>query len=78
MRLNEMRNKELINLRDGSRIGILGEMDVSFNPKTGKVVALEITKTSAFGLRGENSTFVVPWNAIKKFGLDMILIDLDS
>lgn len=77
MRLSEMKNKEIINLNDGSRIGILGEMDVSFNQHTGKVIALEISRGSTLGLR-EPTTFIVPWTAIKKFGVDMILIELDG
>ncbi|QOR36011.1 YlmC/YmxH family sporulation protein [Clostridium sp. 'deep sea'] len=77
MRLSEMKNKEIINLNDGSRIGILGEMDVSFNQKTGKVIALEISKGSTLGLR-DPSTYIVPWSAIKTFGVDMILIEMES
>ena len=72
-RYAEIRNKEVINISDGSRMGYV--CDVEFNLETGKVESLIIPrKTSFFGFFGRHDEHIIPWGKIKKIGDDIIFV----
>lgn len=75
MRLSEIRRKEIINLYDGARLGFLGDADLVINPKSGKILSIEIPQLSFLGLR-DRETIVIPWSSVKKIGADMIIVEV--
>ncbi|WP_026476064.1 YlmC/YmxH family sporulation protein [Alkaliphilus transvaalensis] len=79
MRFSSMSGKEIVNLCDGSRLGIIGDSDLLVDEKTGKIVALLIPdQKNVFNFLSTNSILEIPWNAIKKIGNDMIIIELED
>ncbi len=79
MRLSEIGGKEIVNLCDGSRLGIIAESDLLINEKTGKIESLLIPKSkNLFTLFSNEYLTQIPWTDIKKIGSDMIIIELDS
>ena len=77
MYLSKLEGKEIINLYDGSRLGVLGNAELVFNPDTGYIEALVLPgsfKIFSFGQNKEGIT--IPWTAIHKIGTDMMLVDL--
>ena len=40
MRLSELGEKEIINLNNGARLGLLNDADIVFDEETGKIVSL--------------------------------------
>lgn len=73
-RINDLRDKELISISDGSRFGYVG--DVEFDLETGRVTALVAPgRLRLFGLLGREPDFVIPWASVKRFGDDIILVD---
>ncbi len=76
IRICKLRQKEVINLRDGERIGFVG--DVEFNLKTGCVECLIIPgPCKIWGLFGREQEFVIPWRCVCRIGFDIILVDVD-
>jgi len=76
MRIYDFRQKEVINLADGARLGYI--FDAELDPETGKIIALIIPgQGKVLGIFGKDSEFVIPWEAIKKIGDDIVLIDTD-
>lgn len=75
MRISEIRNKQVINVFDGSRLGHFGDMDITFNPKSGKIIAFELNRSLGFGIK-DTESIIIPWTSIAKFGKDMILVEL--
>ncbi len=73
-----MSGKEIVNISDGSRLGILGQTDLNINKKTGKIESLVIPNYKWFGFKQEDHASVIQWNKIKKIGKDLILIDFDG
>lgn len=71
MNLSELQKKEIINISDGKRIGLI--IDVIVN-KDGKIDSL-ILEDKRFNKRFSKSDFRVYWNQIIKIGDDIILID---
>lgn len=73
-RIADLREKEIISVSDGSRFGYVG--DVEFDLQSGQVRALIVPgRLRLFGLLGREADVVVPWESVKRFGEDIILVD---
>ena len=78
MKLSELNGKEIVNLNDGGRLGIIAETDIAVDKKSGKIQSLLIPdKRMQFKLFAEKFIIEIPWNSIRKIGNDMIIIELD-
>ncbi|ASS75591.1 hypothetical protein CIG75_11740 [Tumebacillus algifaecis] len=74
MRLSDLAGKELIDVRSGTRIGLLGSADLYIDEESGSIDSIVITQGGfSFGKKKEHT--VIPWAAIHKIGPDMILLD---
>ena len=73
-RVSELRYKEMINVTDGSRYGCVGDAEVEL--ETGQVRALVVPgRLRLFGLLGRTEDTVVPWEAVRCIGEDVILVE---
>ena len=83
MTLAEMRQKDVINTRDGRSLGKV--MDIEFCLCDGRITAIVVPgsmRSFSFGrvghmLRGEQEVIVIPWEMICKIGDDVILVDVE-
>jgi YlmC/YmxH family sporulation protein len=74
-RISDLRYKEVINVRDGSCLGYVSDIEV--DTVTAKIMSLIIYgKAKLFGLffRGEDT--VIQWSDIEVIGEDTILINM--
>ena len=76
MSLSELKQKDVINTRDGHGLG--RPMDLEFCAVDGRITALVVPgEFSLVGmLRGEKCGIVIPWENICKIGDDVILVDV--
>ena len=73
-RVSELRYKEMINVSDGSRYGWVGDVEVDLD--SGQVRALVVPgRLRLFGLLGREEDRVFPWEAVRRFGADTILVE---
>ena len=73
-RVSELRYKEIINVSDGSRYGWVGDVEVDLD--SGQVRALVAPgRLRLFGLLGREEDRVFPWEAVRRFGADTILVE---
>lgn len=73
----EPRDKEIINISDGCRFGYVG--DVELDLETGKVKALVVPgRLRFFGLLGREEDYVFPWECVRRFGEDIILVEAEQ
>ncbi|MFC4023102.1 YlmC/YmxH family sporulation protein [Oceanobacillus longus] len=77
MRFREMSDKEIINVNEGTRMGILGQTDLEIDEVTGQIESFIIPNYKWFGLVKEGEETKIRWNSIKKIGEDMIMIETD-
>ncbi|TQS75510.1 YlmC/YmxH family sporulation protein [Ornithinibacillus gellani] len=77
MRYKEISGKEIVDISQGTRLGILGQTDLEIDRRTGQIKAFIIPNYKWFGLKKEGEEATIKWNAIKKIGEDMILIEAD-
>lgn len=76
-RTSDLKQKEVINLTDGRRLGFVSDVEIDLD--TGKIDAIIIPGSGRlFGLIGKDNEFIIPWEKINKIGEDIILVDLDE
>lgn len=72
-RIIEMRNREVISLKDGARLGAV--CDVEIDTCSGQLASIIIYgKPKLFGLLGREPDLVIPWEEIEVFGDETILV----
>ena len=75
--LSEMRNKEIINIQNGARLGYVD--DVEFETETASIKSFIVYGRSRFfGLLGKEDDLVITCDEIEIVGVDTILISLNS
>ncbi len=73
-RITELSCKEVINVCDGTRYGYVNDVEVDCT--CGKIVSLVIHIQGKFLCSfSKNDDIVIPWEAIKRIGDDIILVD---
>jgi YlmC/YmxH family sporulation protein len=71
---SELREREVVNLLDGKRLGMASDLEIDI--ETGRILAIVIPGPGKFlWLFGKNDTYVIPWERIKKIGVDVILVE---
>lgn len=83
MTLSDLRQKDVINTRDGRSLGKV--LDLEFCLCDGRITAIIVPGSSpAFSffrvgrmLRGEQEVIIIPWEMICKIGDDVILVDVE-
>ncbi len=74
-RIAELRQKEVINLVDGRRLGFV--KDAEFSLDTGRILSIILPGPwSFFRFFGRESEMVIPWKDIRKIGEEIILVDI--
>lgn len=72
-RIIDMRHKEVINIRDGTRLGNVNDLEI--DTASAKVSAIVIYgRPRFFGLFGREDDVVIKWEDIKVIGDDTILV----
>lgn len=75
IKVSDLRMRDVINVSDGRRLGVI--KDIELDLEKGQVKAIILPGIGKFmGLFGKNDDLVIPWDNIKKLGVDVILVDL--
>ena len=83
MFLSDLAGKEIINIHDGAKLGLVGDADLDIS-LSGSVEAIILTSRGGFaGFWNSKSDkdrdiLVIPWHTIKKIGSEVIIIDLHN
>lgn len=73
---DEIRQKEVINLCDGSRLGYVCDFEIDISD--GRICALIVPTQSGFLGLGKCADIVIPWCRIECIGEDAILVKLNK
>lgn len=77
MRFSELRQKEVINCRDGCRMGFVA--DLEFDERTGQICQLIIPEVGKlWSCFGRGAEYCICYNEIVRIGSDIIIVDVDS
>ena len=79
MRLSDFCGKEVINLSNGARLGIIEECEFLFDGQTGKIHSLLLpSRGSVFHFFSDQRSSSIPWIAIKRIGNEVVIVDLNN
>lgn len=72
-RIREFRNKDVINISDGTNYGKVCDME--FDTKTATLLSIVVFgKRRFFGMLGRDNDIVITWDDIEIIGQDTILV----
>lgn len=73
-RLSDLRDRDVINVNNGKRLGVISDIDLDI--ENGKIRAIVLPGAGGFmGVIGRKNDLVVPWEKVVKIGIDTILVD---
>ena len=76
MRICELREKEVVNICDGEKLGNV--CDVDFDLRTGKICSLIVPgPCKIFGILGRDNEYIIPFECVKRIGADVILVEVN-
>lgn len=75
-RAGELRQKEVINIADASRLGFVSDVEVSL--EKGEIEAIIVPGRAKLFNFGKSGDCVITWDKIKKIGEDVILVEMPS
>lgn len=73
-RFCEFRQKEVINICDGNRLGMVCDLEFEASGKIVNMIVPEEGK--GWSLFGRCREYRIPWKCIKKIGDDIILVEI--
>lgn len=77
LRVGELRTREVVNVLDGRRLGLIIDLDIDL--AVGRVKGLIVPgQARVLGLFGRESETYIPWEQVVKIGEDVILVELDG
>lgn len=75
-RVTDLRDKEVINICDGQRLGFV--YDVEIDICTGKVISLVVPEEHGCFSLIRTSEIKIPWDKIDRIGDDIILVTIPA
>lgn len=79
VKISDLRTREVVNVVDGRRLGFIKDIDIDL--EEGRVNAIILPGGAGgrfLGFFGKEEEIVVPWDKIKKIGMDVILVEINS
>ena len=73
MRLSRWQGKEIINLYDGARFGLVGEADLEVDEASGTIQGIIFHERGGFF--GQRKEVRIPWGAVRRVGPELIIVD---
>jgi len=79
MRLSYLSGKEVINLSDGARLGVIDDCELTFDIATGCIHKIILpNRNGLFSFFSENHTAAIPWKSIRRIGEEVIIVDMHN
>lgn len=78
MLFSDLMGKEVVNLLDGARLGVVGDSDLVINAPTGQIESIILpARGRLLSFFGDVQDLVIPWEAVRKIGSEVIIVELD-
>jgi YlmC/YmxH family sporulation protein len=75
MRWSEFSGKEIIDLYNGERLGLMGNADLVVHPETGRIETIIVQPKSILSFKSKRYEINIPWNSVRKIGPDMVIVE---
>jgi len=79
LRLSDLEGKEVINMLDGARLGVIGDADMVIDVHTGEIQSIILPRKNTFiSMWADRQHIIIPWQCIKKIGNEIVIVELDN
>jgi len=79
MRISDLRLLDVVNVKDGRRLGAIKDLDLDLERGVVKgIIVPGPTRSWGIFSGGKTEDFIVPWDRVKKIGVDVILVDAND
>ncbi|MFY9218234.1 MAG: YlmC/YmxH family sporulation protein [Tepidanaerobacteraceae bacterium] len=75
MKTSDLRQREVINIVDGKRLGFVSDFDIDLERGVIKSIIIP-GQSKLFSIFSKTGDYVIPWEQIKTIGSDVILVEL--
>lgn len=75
MRLSDLKDRDIVNVQNGSRLGAVADADFLLDGR-GQIKAMLLPWFNLFKLK-RSEEMVVPWDNIKKIGDNILFVDIN-
>lgn len=77
IKTSDLRQREVINVTDGKRLGFISDLDIDL--EKGMIKAIIVPgQNRVFSLFAKTGDYIIPWDQIKRIGSDVILVELSD
>ncbi|MCL6638293.1 MAG: YlmC/YmxH family sporulation protein [Firmicutes bacterium] len=80
VKISDLRAREVVNVVDGRRLGLIKDIDIDL--EEGRITAIILPGAGNagkfLGFFGKEEEIIVPWEKIKKIGFDVILVEVNN
>lgn len=75
LKVSDLRMRDVVNIVDGRRLGVIKDIDLDL--EEGRVKSIILPGAGRFmGFLSKNDDLVIPWEKIRKLGVDVILVEV--
>ncbi len=79
MKLSELVGKEIVNIVNGARLGVIGESDLAIDAVSGEIQCIILPQRANFlNFWVDRQKMVIPWELVRKIGEEVIIVELDQ
>jgi YlmC/YmxH family sporulation protein len=79
MRLVELTGKEIVNLYNGARLGVIGESDLVIDAETGRIRSIILPRRgNLLNFWVDRQQLIIPWETVRRIGEEVIIVELDQ
>lgn len=76
MTLHDLSEKDVIQIKTGENLGRID--DVIFDEGTARLQSVVLRgRSHLFGLMGYDEDLIIPWEALKNIGADVVMVDAE-
>ena len=74
---DKLKNKEVINTRDGRSLGFINDIEVNLEKGTIEGIVIPAERGIFRFLGGKEEDCIIKWDRIRTIGDDVVLVDVD-
>jgi len=75
VKISDLRMREVINVMNGKKLGLIKDIEIDLDAGRIRSVVLP-GNGKILGFIGRSDDVIVPWQKIKKLGMDVILVEI--
>lgn len=78
VRLSDLIGKDIVNIQNGSRLGMVADSDLVIQAETGEIESIILPSRNGLLNLWDKNNLNIPWSSVRKIGSEVIIVELDD